>query len=158
MNQSSSRQIAGHNFQEAHLKGVGLASGPFFYRATGHETYIGPRFARKRSAADQPVAHTTRSGIVRGRRKAKVAKFTTQLTQQLSGFGNCFKRVEWVFKAAQSCRCGHELGYALCTYRADRIRLKATFLPDQADEEISRQIMARCRLREHLTKASWCCR
>ena len=112
-----------------------MASGPFFYRTTGHAAYIGPRFARKRSAADQPVAHTTRSGIVRGCRKAKVAKFTTQITQELSRLGNRFKRIEWVFKVAQSCSCRHELGYALCTCPADCIRLKATFLPDQAGEK-----------------------
>src|SRR5262245_41748521 len=94
--------------------------------------------------------------MVRGRRKAKVSKLPTQITQQLSGLGNCFKRIEWVFKLAQSCRCGHKLGYALCTCRANRIRLKATFLPDQAGEKIRRQIMARCRLRENLTKANWC--
>ena len=157
MIQSSSQQVAGHNFQGAHLKRVGLASGPFFYRTTGHAAYIGPRFARKRSAADQPVAHTTRSGIVRGCRKAKVAKFTTQITQELSRLGNRFKRIEWVFKVAQSCGCRHELGYALCTCPADCIRLKATFLPDQAGEEIGRQIVARCLLRYYLTQASWCC-
>src|SRR5215470_4993763 len=102
--------------------------------------------------------HATRSGIVRGCCKAKVSKFTTQITQELSGLGNCFKRIEGVCKLTQSCRCWHELRYALCTCRADRIRLEMTFLPDQAREEISRQVMARCRLREHLAKAPWCCR
>src|SRR5262245_34393757 len=101
MNQSSNRQVAGQNLRCARLKGVGLTSGPFFDRATGHEAYIGPRFARKRSAAAQPVAHTTRSGVVRGCRKTQIAKFTRQITQQLSGLVDCFKRIEGVYKSAQ---------------------------------------------------------
>src|SRR5262249_62220625 len=99
--------------------------------------------------------HATRSGIVCGCRQAKVSKFTTQITQELSGLGNCFKRIEGVCKLTQSCRCGHELRYALRTCRADRIRLEMTFLPDQAREEISRQVMAPCRLREPPPKARW---
>jgi hypothetical protein len=50
------------------------------------------------------------------------------------------------------------LRYALCTCRADRVGLKATFLPNEAGEEIDRQIMTRCLRREGLTKAARCWR
>src|SRR5262249_34085647 len=82
-----------------------------------------------------------------------ISKFTPQATQQLAGLRNRFERIERVFKAAQSRGWRHELSYALCTSPADRVRLEATFLPDQAGEEIDRQIIGRCRRGERLTKA-----
>src|SRR5262249_35123591 len=101
----------------------------------------------------KPVANTSGSGIVRGCRKPKISKFTTQVTQQLTGLRDRFERIERIFKAIQSSRCRHELSDALCTFPADRVRLEATFLPDQASEEIDRQIIGRCRRGERLAKA-----
>jgi hypothetical protein len=46
-------------------------------------------------------------------------------------------------RPAQSCGRRHELSYALCTFRADRVRPEATLPPDQAGEEIDRQIIGR---------------
>ena len=99
----------------------------------------------------------SRSGIVRGGRKAEISEFPPQAAQQLTGLHNRLERIERVFKAVQSCGFRHELSDALCTFRADRVRLEATFLPDQAIEEINRQIIGRGRRGNRLTKA-WCCR
>src|SRR5262249_10946517 len=121
-------------------------------RATGHKPNIGPRFPRKRPPAAKPIANTSRSGIVRGCRKTKVSKLATQVTQQLTGLRNRFERIERVCEAAQSCGRGHELSYALCTFAADRVRLEVAFLPDQAGEEIDRQIVGRRRGGERRAK------
>src|SRR5262249_37538420 len=110
-------------------------------------------FPRKWPPPAEPIANASWTGIVRGRCKPKISKFTTQAMQQLTRLRNRFERIERVFEAAQSCGCRHELRYALCTCAADRVRLEATFLPDQAGEEINRQIVGRCRVGERLANA-----
>jgi len=107
--------------------------------------------------ASKPIPNTLGSGIVRGCCEAEISKFATQAAQQLAGLRNCCERIERVFETARSCRCRHELSYALCTFPADRVRLEAAFLPDQAGEEIDRQIIGRCRRGEGLSK-TWRCR
>src|SRR3974390_3761822 len=89
--------------------------------------------------AAKPIVNASRSGIVRGCSKAEISKFTAQITQQLTGLGDRIERVEWVFETACSCSGRHELSYALSAFPADRVRLEATFLPDQAGEELDRQ-------------------
>ena len=66
------------------------------------------------------------------------APLVLQITQELSRLGDCLECIEWVVKAAQSCGAGHELRHTLCTCTTYRVRLEATFLPDQASEELDR--------------------
>jgi hypothetical protein len=54
-------------------------------------------------------------------------------------------RIEWVSKASLGRGARHELGDTLRARRARHPRPKAAFLPNQAREEVDRQLMLSCR-------------
>src|SRR3974377_801707 len=103
--------------------------------------------------AAKPIVNASRSGIVRACSKAEISKFTAQITQKLTGLGDRIERIERVFQTACSCSGRHELSYALSAFPADRVRLEATFLPDQTSEEADRQFIGRRRRAKRIAKA-----
>jgi hypothetical protein len=57
---------------------------------------VSARLVRHPARARKPFAHAPRTRVICRRRKAKIAKFATQLLQELRGLRQSLDRIEWI--------------------------------------------------------------
>jgi hypothetical protein len=106
-----------------------------------HNTDIGQRLLWQAPAPCEPVQNARRSGVIGCRGEAEVAKLDPKVPQQLGGLSYRLDRVERILQTPQSGRPRHELSYSLRARAADGAGIEPALLPDQANEEIERDIV-----------------
>ena len=138
------RRVARDALRDRGLRGLRRRRrSPFVGGPAGDDRDVVARLARQRALTGKPFAHPAGTGVVAGGGKTEIAEFLAQLAQIASGMAQRRDRIERIGKAAPIRRLRHELRDALGTLGAHGAGVEAALLPDDAGEELDRQLVFR---------------